>query len=1170
MSALKCLPARVSVKHAARVIDQGVWSQVYDADTIDFEIVPLGENAGDRLSSGHHANEFGSVINRCPEHPSHWRFAVTMVLCNKLLCSVELDLLETQSKVQRPVDGITVHQYILHSYTCFAQYPRPPLLACTGTDRIDPTSLICLAACFDANFTSLGEDLCDLEAREIATGGAYLHEGPPLGICRGSRLSRRPWLLANPTAFQLSLFAAGFIRDNGAHPGYSEFICREITVLLSSLIKDANDVCSRTPEQLGCPLLQVINSLGPNDRHRRNFLLSEATAGYPDSDKPRLQEAITEAWQWLTVQGYLSPRPDSMDSEFIQLSRSGHEFLRTCQGSQEGNVAPPSRSERVPNDMQPSPSEFSDDVKVDPGSSPAESRSELPSGSTSGGRESIDANSVSDEATTRDSLDFEPYVNALSEFLLHKKTQPPLTLAIEGEWGSGKSSFMLQLQKHLEKKSPRDRIVCFNPWRYEKQDELWAAFALQLTRTLREKSPFFRRSWGDLVLFFKRIKGFAGWANFATLVLLWLVALFGALAIFHWAATKTPAEQQVIVTNIAGGGSEKKESAGPDQTVKPGKSAESSDKPVNAGGAPAEKNTQLESKPGKVNPLYQWLLAWGNRGGAAAILLAIIASVWKSIRARLLDVRLERFIERPDYKGHASFIEDFHSDFAKAVESYTLGKDSKVFVFIDDLDRCEVPKAAELIQAINLLIGDGKQLIYIIAIDRQKVAAGIAQKFKDLLEFLPEYEDKDGITVRSKLAFGYAFLEKFIQLSVRVPAQDDPKKVEQFLNDLVSPPPSVTPTKQTYLQRSVTRIQSFVRRKDRAASGAPSPVETAIPEQRESPQDAPDPPAFDPNRVEFNGESERARGVVLMVRHVFRNNPRRLKIFLNSFRLSVYLASSQGLLDIDRRSRRQVATLEQLGKFIALTMKFPELLDVLAKNTAALADYEKAFLSSAGWPSEVPQWLNKDGVAELFRYMGVATQTASARTPEYSFQDFPVGKMLSAVPLLPIPSPVDFLPARLRPPAESFLASLDQKTPRRNTLLQEITAEAKRLQFVDQLVERAASGGELDTFMALGIAADQDLIQNSDDSRIDRWYRLAVRHIGEGDSPHADYVELRALWALREMAKSGRLSFRRSELFSVLSENMSRLEQHPNRRTMADEILKLMSSSVMSAESVPR
>ena len=58
--------------------------------------------------------------------------------------------------------------------------------------------------------------------------------------------------------------------------------------------------------------------------------------------------------------------------------------------------------------------------------------------------------SVGDQSTGDDTLGFTPYVTAVAEFLTNDQTKPPLTMSIEGEWGSGKSSFMKQLQKEIE------------------------------------------------------------------------------------------------------------------------------------------------------------------------------------------------------------------------------------------------------------------------------------------------------------------------------------------------------------------------------------------------------------------------------------------------------------------------------------------------------------------------------------------------------------------------------------------------------------------------------------------------------------------------------------------------------------------------------------------------
>jgi hypothetical protein len=63
--------------------------------------------------------------------------------------------------------------------------------------------------------------------------------------------------------------------------------------------------------------------------------------------------------------------------------------------------------------------------------------------------ESVFPASSNDQPTDKDFLGFEPYVRAIAEFLTNESTKPPLVLSIEGEWGSGKSSFMLQLKETL-------------------------------------------------------------------------------------------------------------------------------------------------------------------------------------------------------------------------------------------------------------------------------------------------------------------------------------------------------------------------------------------------------------------------------------------------------------------------------------------------------------------------------------------------------------------------------------------------------------------------------------------------------------------------------------------------------------------------------------------------
>ncbi|MCZ6677836.1 MAG: P-loop NTPase fold protein [Candidatus Poribacteria bacterium] len=61
----------------------------------------------------------------------------------------------------------------------------------------------------------------------------------------------------------------------------------------------------------------------------------------------------------------------------------------------------------------------------------------------------------------------------LSEFLSHNQTDPPLTLAITGPWGSGKSSIMGMLQAFT--RQARYRPVWFNVWHHQDEEHFFGA-----------------------------------------------------------------------------------------------------------------------------------------------------------------------------------------------------------------------------------------------------------------------------------------------------------------------------------------------------------------------------------------------------------------------------------------------------------------------------------------------------------------------------------------------------------------------------------------------------------------------------------------------------------------------------------------------------------------------
>ena len=77
------------------------------------------------------------------------------------------------------------------------------------------------------------------------------------------------------------------------------------------------------------------------------------------------------------------------------------------------------------------------------------------------------------EAGDPDPLNFGAIARAISKFLRNENTEPPLTIAITGDWGTGKSS-ILNLVKH-DLELSRFRPIWFNAWHHQTEESLLAA-----------------------------------------------------------------------------------------------------------------------------------------------------------------------------------------------------------------------------------------------------------------------------------------------------------------------------------------------------------------------------------------------------------------------------------------------------------------------------------------------------------------------------------------------------------------------------------------------------------------------------------------------------------------------------------------------------------------------
>jgi len=612
--------------------------------------------------------------------------------------------------------------------------------------------------------------------------------------------------------------------------------------------------------------------------------------------------------------------------------------------------------------------------------------------------ESIRNTSVSDQATNNDALGFEPYVIAIAEFLLHEQTQPPLTLSVEGEWGSGKSSFMKMLEEYLRKKG--GRTVWFNAWRHDKAESVWAAFALSFIKQI--STP---KNWRDLpriilghfklqLLRFNLEKG--------------LFELIKALPVIIFVICASIAIPFILIIYGV---------EGINELIGP--------------------TTSQDVFWSKINSVFKLLFTAVGVTLSGAGIFAGIKSLLRNFQRLLQNPKnnLIKYIEAPDYKKQSTFVEEFHEDFAKIVDAY-VGND-RVYVFIDDLDRCEHPKSADLMQAINLMIADDPSVVFILGMDREKVAASLAVKYENILKYLPSETteiDPDILARRSAnkgLAYGYTFIEKFVQLPFLVP-QPSRSDFEHFLIQLAtSTPPNLQPAKSRsqFFQLPWGKFKLALPQRNNSQKHLTSPTSNQTSDLNNSSPDNPSIKVVYPSRhrqlqseqtekqkaraavikrleaiqvnKSDNRDSQTVRNVIMMVAPALDYNPRRIKHFINVFRLKVYIANETGLFFEERDENDNLSvpslTFEQLGKFTAISLKWPLLLSDLENDKKILAKLEEFALDeekTQEYEESIRYWGSHTKLKALMAH----GHEKSAANSKFSLAKVKVDKLLQVSP----------------------------------------------------------------------------------------------------------------------------------------------------------------------------
>ncbi|MFM7579673.1 MAG: SUMF1/EgtB/PvdO family nonheme iron enzyme, partial [Microcystaceae cyanobacterium] len=324
----------------------------------------------------------------------------------------------------------------------------------------------------------------------------------------------------------------------------------------------------------------------------------------------------------------------------------------------------------------------------------------------------------------------------------------------------------------------------------------------------------------------------------------------------------------------------------------------------------------------------------------------------------------------------------------------------------------------------------------------EKVAASLAVKYEQLLSYLPsEAQEIDPeILVQRKLdkglAYGYSFIEKFVQLPFQVP-QPSLTDFDHLFEQLTTPKRSSTSANIPSVKKSFWMLPKIFGFKGKNQSSPSIPTLDATPlSESELVEGSITEPGVQTEatpalvltqkrlakiRVKLGQDSPLVRDAMRMVAPLFDYNPRRIKQFLNLFRLKVYIAYLTGLFDQIEEGEGKVIqeplTVFQLAKFTAISLKYPLLLLDLELDKQLLTEFYRVPLGNkrdclssikSSPVSPVSQqrntliyWLSHDKLRELLAYDVPANFNESKSnqvSSQFSLANLNVQKLLQVSP----------------------------------------------------------------------------------------------------------------------------------------------------------------------------
>lgn len=318
----------------------------------------------------------------------------------------------------------------------------------------------------------------------------------------------------------------------------------------------------------------------------------------------------------------------------------------------------------------------------------------------------------------RDALGLGPYADALALLMDSKAADTPLTIAINGPWGSGKTSLAEMAEFRLKFGSDwgSAHVICkFDAWANDDAPHLGAAFAAAVAKAVNSERHLWRRLLSPLPSVM--LTPVERWRR---RLRLWFFAVVLAAVAIFWPTGGS------LLTAL----------------LHPGARIAS----LGHGAAAAR-------------------LAW------PALVIAVIAAV-QQLGPGVQSVAA--WIDSPKSEAALGSMRDVKDQLGRLIKQALRGK-RRLIIFVDNLERCRPPRAVEVCEVVSQLIGH-KNVVTVLIGDMDTIALSAEIKYAAL-----ESVSASGTAKVPVGTYGRAYLEKLIQIQLRLPAPRHRSLEEMFV-----------------------------------------------------------------------------------------------------------------------------------------------------------------------------------------------------------------------------------------------------------------------------------------------------------------------------------------------------------------------------------------------------